>query len=57
MANIRERNGRWQARITHSGQTITKTFTSKSDAQRWARQKQVDLERGLIILKTAVDRS
>lgn len=48
MANIRERNGRWQARITLDGRAIAKTFTSKADAQRWARQQQVDFERGLI---------
>ncbi|MDP3586052.1 MAG: site-specific integrase [Thiobacillus sp.] len=48
MANIRERNGRWQARVTLDGQTISKTFTSKAIAQRWARQQQVDFERGLI---------
>ncbi len=48
MANIRERNGRWQARVTLGGQTIAKTFTSRADALRWARQQQVDLERGLI---------
>lgn len=48
MANFRERNGRWQARVTLDGRTISKTFTGKADAQRWARQQQVDFERGII---------
>ena len=36
MASIRNRNGKWQARITRKGQQpIAKSFLSKQDAERW----------------------
>lgn len=49
MATIRQRGTRWQARVTLGGLTVSDTFTNKSDAQRWAREQQVALERGTYI--------
>ena len=47
MASIRNRNGVWQARITRKGQTsISKSFLSKQDAERWARQIESEIDRG-----------
>lgn len=38
MASIRNRNGKWQVRITRQGYpAVTKTFNTKSHAERWAR--------------------
>lgn len=44
--NIRPRGNRWQARVTVAGQSVSKTFTARSDAERWARHQQVLMERG-----------
>lgn len=47
MASIRNRNGKWQARITRKGeQLISKSFQSKQDAERWARQIESDIDKG-----------
>ena len=38
MASIRKRGNRWQARVTHIGQSsIAKSFNCRSDADKWAR--------------------
>lgn len=45
MANIRNRNGKWQAQVRRNGHSPrTKSFQSKADAQKWARQMEVDLD-------------
>jgi len=45
MANIRNRNGKWQAQVRRNGHSPrTKSFLSKADAQKWARQMEVDLD-------------
>jgi integrase len=49
MANFRQRGNRWQARVTVDGLTVTETFSNKSDAQRWARLQQADMERGTFV--------
>ena len=47
MASIRSRNGKWQARITRkSEQPIAKSFQSKQDAERWARQIESEIVKG-----------
>lgn len=47
MASIRNRNGKWQARITRKGeQPIAKSFQSRQDAERWARQIETDIDKG-----------
>jgi hypothetical protein len=38
MASIRNRNGAWQARSSRKGQaSLSKSFTTRHDAERWAR--------------------
>ena len=52
MASIRKRNSRWEVRVRRSGQpTQTKTFTLKSDAQQWAREAEIALEKGELLQK------
>lgn len=48
MATITQRGPyQWQAKVRVKGQpTVSKTFTVKADAERWARQMQAELERG-----------
>jgi integrase len=47
MSSIRSRNGKWQARITRKGeQPLAKSFQSKQDAERWARQVESDIDKG-----------
>lgn len=49
MANLRNRNGKWQAQVRRGGhKPRTKSFLSKADAQRWARQMEADLDRAAI---------
>src|SRR5438309_97201 len=44
MATFRKRSGRWQARIQRRGSAPqTKTFSTRTDAERWARA----VERGI----------
>jgi integrase len=47
MATFRKRAGRWQARVSNIGQsTVSKTFDTKTDAERWARSLQRDIDLG-----------
>jgi integrase len=47
VATLRKRNnGHWQARVRKASQTITKTFIHKVDAERWARQVEVEIQKG-----------
>jgi integrase len=47
MASIRSRNGKWQARITRKGQqAVAKSFHSKQDAEKWARQVEAEIDKG-----------
>ena len=47
MATLRKRsNGHWQARVRKANQSITKTFINKADAERWARQVEVEIQKG-----------
>ncbi|MGX1318017.1 hypothetical protein AB7M17_001470 [Bradyrhizobium sp. USDA 377] len=49
MASLRFRNGKWQVQVRrHGHSTRAKSFQSKSDAQRWARQIEAELDRTLI---------
>lgn len=46
MATLRKRNGKWQVQIRRHGfKPISRTFTSKSDAQTWCRYKEGELDR------------
>lgn len=45
MATIISRNGKWQARVRRKGfPTQTKTFSKKTDAQKWVRHVEVKIE-------------
>jgi integrase len=47
MATFRNRHGRWQARVQRKGQQpVSKSFQSKEDAQRWARQIEAEIDKG-----------
>lgn len=47
MATIRKRSGRWQVQIRRTGlDSINKTFAQRKDAEIWAREAEVHLERG-----------
>ena len=47
MASIRNRSGVWQARVIRKGHpALSRTFTNKSDAERWAKQVEVEIQRG-----------
>jgi len=49
VAAIRKRGLRWQAQVRLQGHApITKSFTHKADAEAWARQREVAIERGEI---------
>jgi integrase len=45
MATIRKRAGKWQAQVRRKGETFSRTFMQKADAQRWANQAELDADR------------
>src|SRR3954468_5700925 len=46
MATIRKLRGRWQAQVRRRGmQPRAKSFDSKSDAERWARDLEAQIDR------------
>ena len=58
MASIRKHGDKWQARITRRGySSVSKSFCSKADAQRWARQAEARLDQGTIINNTEAQRT
>jgi integrase len=47
MATFRNRHGKWQARIAKKGHApISKSFITRKDAERWAKQVEVDMQKG-----------
>jgi integrase len=49
MASIRQRDGKFQVRIIRKGHgALSKTFTNRGDALKWARATEVEIERGAI---------
>ena len=47
MATFGNRDGNWQARVQRKGQQAgSKSFQSKEDAQRWARQIEAEIDKG-----------
>jgi integrase len=47
MASFRQRNGRWQARVRRQGHPDeVRTFTSRHDAEKWARSVETEIDRG-----------
>jgi integrase len=45
MATIRKRGGKWQAQVRRNGETNSRTFIQKADAQRWASQIELEADR------------
>lgn len=64
MASIRQRDGKFQVRIIRKGhRALSKTFTNRGDAVKWARATEVEIERGafqpptrLVTLADAIER-
>jgi integrase len=49
MASIRQRDGKYQVRIIRKGhRALSRTFNNRTDAIKWARQTEVEIERGAI---------
>jgi integrase len=50
MASFRQRNNKWQARVSRDGYPDqVKTFEGKSDAERWARSVESSMDKGQFI--------
>ncbi|MCB1312501.1 MAG: site-specific integrase [Sedimentitalea sp.] len=50
MASIIKRpNGRWQAQVRTNGHSSTKTFAKRADANKWAREMDLQAERGEVV--------
>jgi integrase len=57
MATYRKRNDKWQARVQRSGQSsIAKSFNSKADAIKWARNVESQLDLGVLAPKQTMPR-
>lgn len=58
MATLRKRsNGHWQARVRKANQTLTKTFINKADAEKWAKQVEVELDKGSFVNHVLAERT
>jgi integrase len=50
MATISNRNNKWHVRIRRSGQlSVAKTFLIRTDAEKWARSIEIEIDRGSYI--------
>lgn len=50
MASFRQRGGKWQARVIRDGYPDqSKTFETKADAERWARQIEGEIDKGQFV--------
>jgi len=48
MAGYRKRNGKWEVRIRReNSKNLSKTFINKEDAQRWGREQENKLDKGI----------
>jgi len=57
MATFRKRNDKWQARVQRSGQSsIAKSFNTKADALKWARNVESQLDLGILAPKQTMPR-
>jgi len=57
MASIRQRNGKWQARVRRKGRSpIEKTFTTRADAVKWARSVESEIDRGAFVDRSEAER-
>ena len=56
MASIRNRGNKWQARVTHKGfPDEVKSFTTRQDAERWARSVETETDKGFFISRSAAE--
>jgi len=50
MASLRQRGGKWQARVIRDGYPDqTKTFETKADAEKWARSVESEIDKGYFV--------
>jgi len=50
MATISNRKNKWHVRVRRSGQpTVAKTFLIRTDAEKWARSIEIEIDRGTFI--------
>ena len=54
MATIRKRLGKYQVQIRKEGKNLSKTFTNKADALKWAKEQEVKIEQGTFTNKKEV---
>ena len=59
MASIRKRGDlQWEARIRRKGHPVTcKTFTTKSDAEKWARDIENEMDRGIFTSRAEAEKT
>ncbi|WP_082903813.1 DUF2188 domain-containing protein [Devosia elaeis] len=58
MANIRNRNGRWQAQVRRQGSdTLTKTFPTRKEALAWARSQEHQIDNGRAVVRPQSDKA
>ena len=58
MASFRQRNNKWQARISRDGHPDqVKTFEAKADAERWARSVESDMDKGHFVSVSEAQRT
>ena len=58
MASFRKRGDRWQARVIRFGcPDQVKTFTTKQDAECWARSVETEIDKGLLVDRRLADRT
>lgn len=58
MAQIRKRGTKWQARIRIKGQpSIEKSFSTKADAEAWAKVTESEIIRGIFIKRTDAEQT
>ena len=50
-------SGRWQAVVRRGTRDLYRTFAAKSDASRWARMAEADIERAVFIDRTEAERT
>lgn len=43
---VRRESGKWQAKVRRLGQTTSRTFANRADAEAWARAQESQIERG-----------
>lgn len=58
MATIRNRNGKWQARVRKHGYSpVEKTFLSKQDAEKWARAIEREQDIGSYVCRNSIEQT